>query len=525
MKDCKKPTIVCKPLSVNIMQTGMVTLWASDFLEYAFDNCTPAEQLKIAVSKGEPAPAEFPRDPVTRLPITQLNFTCADLGPNVVQLWAEDSRGNGDFCQVVLIVQDNMGNCVQKTTVAGELKTEATQGVEEGNVQLSGNHSIFPPVEQYQLSNQEGAYQFSNAIPLAGNYTVTPEKDDNPLNGVTTLDLALISKHVLGIETLNSPYKMIAADANKSGTITTFDVVELRKLILGIYDELPNNKSWRFVDKSYVFPNPADPFAGTFPETKTVADVQADQTGEHFVGLKVGDVNGTAVANTLMQVDDRTNGTFLFDLEDRDVAAGETFAVTLKAAEQTAGYQFTLNYPGLEVLDIVPGNRMGLDNFAVFAKDQTLTTSYHGEAKGEFTLRFRAKQTGRLSKMLTVSSRITKAEAYGSTTSIGERKTVALRFKATTGTTVTGLGFELYQNQPNPFLNKTVIGFHLPEAATATLTVYDETGKLLHRQQGDFARGYNHFSLERELVPTTGLLYYKVETSTDAATRKMTQVK
>ena len=36
--------------------------------------------------------------------------------------------------------------------------------------------------------------QFSNAIPMASNYTVTPMKDDNPLNGVTTYDLVLISR-------------------------------------------------------------------------------------------------------------------------------------------------------------------------------------------------------------------------------------------------------------------------------------------------------------------------------------------
>jgi hypothetical protein len=83
--------------------------------------------------------------------------------------------------------------------------------VEEGNVKLAGSHPVFPPLSLFQLSDQLGAYQFSNAIPLAGNYTVTPEKDDNPLNGVTTLDLALISKHILGIENLNSPYKIIAA--------------------------------------------------------------------------------------------------------------------------------------------------------------------------------------------------------------------------------------------------------------------------------------------------------------------------
>ena len=43
-------------------------------------------------------------------------------------------------------------------------------------------------------------------------------------SAVTTFDLVLISRHILGLEALDSPYKMIAADVNMSGTISTSDV-------------------------------------------------------------------------------------------------------------------------------------------------------------------------------------------------------------------------------------------------------------------------------------------------------------
>ena len=86
-------------------------------------------------------------------------------------------------------------------------------------------------------------------------FRVTPAKNDDWLNGVSTFDLTLIDKHILGVEYLNSPYKIIAADVNKSNTVTTYDMVELRKLILGIYTEIPGNTSWRFVDKDHIFPD------------------------------------------------------------------------------------------------------------------------------------------------------------------------------------------------------------------------------------------------------------------------------
>jgi hypothetical protein len=343
--------------------------------------------------------------------------------------------------------------------------------------------------------------------------TITPVKDDNPLNGVTTYDLVLISKHILGIEPLSSPYKMIAADANKSNSITTFDIVELRKLILGVYTELPNNTSWRFVDKAQTFANPANPFAAPLKENISVASALTNMTDEHFVGVKIGDVNGTAVANSAMQVDDRTNGTLLFDLNERAVKGGETFDVTFRASELTQGYQMTLNLSGLEVAGIVKSEKVSENNFGVF--DDALTVSVDGEQT--FTVTFRAKKSGKLSEMIGVSSRITKAEGYGVA---NNRLDVALRFG---GNMISGVGFELYQNQPNPFVNRTVIGFHLPEATMATLTITDESGRLIYTQQGDYAKGYNAIAVDRALLNTTGILYYTVKAGDDAATLKMIQ--
>jgi hypothetical protein len=319
---------------------------------------------------------------------------------------------------------------------------------------------------------------------------------------------------------------MIAADANKNGSITTFDIVELRKLILGIYTTLPNNTSWRFVDKSYAFPNPNNPFGTAFPENKSIMNLNANMLDQDFVSIKVGDVNGSAIANALMHTDDRTSGTLLFDVDDRTVKAGETFTVHFKASEFVQGYQFTMNFPNLEVMDLVPGTDMKSDNFGVFPQDGAITTSYDApvgsNAAAAFDVKFRATKAGKLSELLSVSSRITMAEAYSNT---NDKLDVAFRFNQGGISTISGVGFELYQNQPNPFVNKTFIGFHLPEATIATLTVFDETGKLVYTEKGDFAKGYNYFSIDRALVGTIGVLYYKVETATDAASKKMIQSK
>jgi len=528
VKDCKAPTIVCiNGLSANLPVTGSLAIWASDFLLHAEDNCTPLDLLEFGVRKSGTG-IGFPVDAGGN-PVINLNFTCDEVGTQPVELWGIDLAGNADFCETYIIVQDNGGFCVSDmATVSGALKTASNDGLEESDVELSGQHQAGPAFNYFSMTNNAGSYGFVHSVPIFSNYKVTPTKDDNPLNGITTYDLVLISKHILGIQPLGSPYKMIAADANMSNSITTFDIVELRKLILGIYQEFPANTSWRFVDKSFAFSNPDNPFASAFPESKSVADIQTNAMADDFVAIKIGDVNNTAVANSLMVSEDRSVGTLIFDVEDREVKAGEVIDVNFKATEMVAGYQFTLNYNDFELVDIATNDNMKADNFAIFPEESTLTTSWNGDKQAEFTLKLRARRAGELSKMLALSSRVTKAEGYrfaNADQQDVESLSIALRFNGKGGSVLTGVGFELYQNQPNPFVNRTNIGFHLPEATTAHLTVYDQSGRLVYSQKGDFAKGYNSFMLDKAMVNTSGVLFYTLETSTDAATKKMIQSK
>ncbi len=516
VRDCKPPTVVCiNGLSVNIMPTAMIQLWASDFLQYTEDNCTPAGQIKIGIRKCGTGTG-FPFDNQGN-PITGVTFDCTELGTRCVELWAIDEQGNADYCETYLIVQDNLGSCpsADHINVAGALKTEVADGVEEAIVSINGTSSFTPPYSYFDLTDADGLYAVVNNVPLDATLSIAPEKDDNPLNGVTTYDLVLISKHILGIEPLDSPYKMIAADANKSGSITTFDIVEIRKLILGIYTDLPNNTSWRFVDKAFSFPNVNNPFQTAFPETVSVADAMTSQWGKDFAGMKIGDVNNTAVANATMQAEERTAGTAIFDLEDRNVKAGEVFEVSFRSAQALKGFQFTATLNGLKAMDIVNAENVSEGNFNL-APEGAMAVSIDGAQA--FTVRFRAEKSGKLSEMLGVSGSITRAEAYGDAGRLG----VAFRFD---GKTISGVGFELYQNQPNPFVNKTFVGFFLPEAAEATLSIFDETGRVVYQQKGQFAKGENSISLDRALINTTGLLFYKLETATDSATKKMIQAK
>jgi len=521
LKDCRKPVLECKPAAtMNVGINGSVTLSVNDLLQFSLDNCTPSGQLRFSI--GLPSGTIVPLDPNGNA-ISNMAFNCEDIGTHQLRVWATDKADNSDFCQTTVTIQDPYNRCSSRLTIGGNVKTEAELGVAATAVELQATNPLVPPVTMAHNSNETGAYIFDKAVVLGSNFTVTPVKDEDPLNGVNTLDLSIISDHLQGITAITSPYKLIAADANKSGSVTAFDVVQLRKLVLGTIKELPYNTSWRFVDRAHVFANPTQPFESELPETISLADLRGDNLSNNFVAIKVGDVSGDAKVNLQAQTEDRTNGILLFEVDDRKVKAGELVEVTFNAAERVPGYQFTLNTTNLEVADILPGENMTLDNFGVFKSESAITTSWNGQNMATFTVRFRAKTSGQLSKMLSVSNRITRAEAYSASK---ERMNVALRFNTKNGVAlVEGVKYELYQNAPNPFVNHTVIGFYLPESTTATLTVFAADGRAVYSEKGDFNKGYNTFTVEAEELQRSGMLYYKVATDKWSETKQMIQMK
>jgi hypothetical protein len=381
------------------------------------------------------------------------------------------------------------------------------------------------------MTGASGSYGFPT-LAIGGNYVVTPGKDDNPLNGVTTFDLVLMSKHILGISSLGSPYKMIAADVNHSGSISTIDMVELRKLILFINTEFQNNTSWRFVESDFVFPNATNPFATSFPEEFSINGLNSVEIAD-FIAVKTGDVNGSAQANGFAgSSDDRNaNGDLVFGINDQKMVTGETYTVdfTAKDFAQVLGYQFTLGFDknAVEVVN-VEGKLSGLTagNFGMdLIAEGVITTSWNNASAVSlddnevvFTLTLVANTNAKVSEVLSINSRYTKAEGYDNNTNLLD---INLEFNTTNGVTVVGGEFDLYQNQPNPFKSETVIGFNLPVEGAATLTVYDVSGRVLKVYSADFAQGYNEVEISRADLSGAGVLYYQLDTENDSATKKM----
>ena len=444
-----------------------------------------------------------------------ITYDCIRVGTQSITVFVVDPEGNYDFATTTISIQDNSRICEglfeepkETSLIAGSVQTIAGKMVEDVTVTVNGGMKSL-------TTGSDGTFQFS--LINGDDYTLTPEKNIDALNGVSTFDLVLINKHILGITTFDSPYKYIAADVNQSGTITAFDMVQLRQLILNISSEFPNSESWRFIDASFEFSE--NPLADNFNEYKSVNNLSDDMMHNDFIAIKVGDVNESATPNSLATATGRNSKeTLLLQIEDKYVSAGERIAIDINATDigQIQGYQFSMNHDGLELMNIEDGLATA-NNFNTNWR-HTITTSWNktnqtNQHSKLFTLNFVATTSGQLSDLLSISSDITTKEAYDET---GDIMDIALQF-----TNTVGLGFGLSQNAPNPFRGETVIGFTLPSASSATLKVLDTQGKVLKSIDGTYQKGYNTITLNAKELRTTGVLYYRLEAIDQVATKKM----
>ncbi len=484
------------------------------------DNCTAVENLQIEVSPS--------------------TFTCDNVGTNFVKLIVTDEAGNTDYCEAVIIIQDNMSICPlsEYATVAGGISNEEGESVEGVSIEVNGGFA------EEATTGLEGSYEFSD-LPVNNDYTFTPSKEDDYVNGVSTFDLVLMRKHITGVQSLDSPYKIIAADVNGSGTVSTLDMVYVRKLILQIDTVFANNTSWRFVPADYEFSDSQNPFFPQFPEVVNINNLQGNEPGVDFVAIKIGDVNGSASPVYFQEAENREGESDVLSLivEDREVKEGTLFEVPfyIEEVENISGMQFTLEFDSenLEFVYVIENGSSDVlnvtaENFGLsYLEKGVVTMSWENPLDGLskeldtkekipfFSLRFRAKTASRLQDVIKINSRYTFAECYDLN---GEERGVELKFEGTdVGAELNAI--ELYQNHPNPFQEKTLISFYLPKAMSINLSLMDMTGRLLQTYQGWYEKGGHEISVNANTLGNNQILVYQLETPEKTISKKMILLK
>jgi hypothetical protein len=400
---------------------------------------------------------------------------------------------------------------------------ENEDGYPVSDIEVSITNTPMTP----DTTDHSGQYQIEGLNENIG-YSVAPFNDEHHREGVSTLDLVMIQKHLLGKVKLNSPYKMIAADANKSGHLTALDLLEIRKLILGINNRFPNNTSWRFVDRQYSFPDPYNPFVPGFPESVWIDSVTGGVDTADFVAVKVGDVNGSYFLNKAGTGKIVPRSSSDYDVKIR------------RSAEQKEGLQ-KWEIIGVPDQGYIDGLQFGLfvgelpedrvkeicsdiltpDQWHYSPDTRTILVSWSsGNAENlEGKLILSVPDMGIPMEQVEIGTSSMTAETY-----LVEVEDVTVRKIKLTSDPVEGTEqseYNLFQNIPNPFNESTIIRFSLPKEETVKLVIHDVTGRQLSTHEIKCHAGTNDFTIKNQELGAPGIYYYTLYTLNASFTRKM----
>ncbi|TVR84269.1 MAG: HYR domain-containing protein, partial [Saprospirales bacterium] len=526
--DTVGPSIVCEKVPVLMEDEQQVVVFGEQLLASLSDNCIDSADIILTFDLND-------------IGLDSLIITCDDLDPNVGVtilegfLYVLDGVGGVDSCKFAYEVSDPFGFC--KEDIGG--------GVVNGLIFDHGSETGLPGVELFLASSEEnhwdftdqiGYFQFENIPWREDNFHLTPYDNRDPLNGVTTYDIFLMQRHILGLGVIKDPYYLIAADANNDGKIDVRDVVELRGLILGRWNNFRNNTSWRFFDADYVMPEGMMPTEFELPEFTWIDPHEEGRVFEqNFIGVKIGDINGN-VSIENGNANEALSRSFEGILEVQNKTFNETELIDVpihvkEADENLSAFQFALRWPAnrLSLDELVWNQVIGADaeNFNLITDGdfEYLLVSYSRAKKislnGEsplMNLVFRAHEPGELKHSIELKPGILTPELV-----INERQFGSLRLDFAREVSISsGQSFELFQNKPNPFNGNTLIRFNLPASEEVIFEVIDAQGRLLVSTEINATSGLNEIEVNaKKLGLSPGVYYYQVKTTEHHAVKKM----
>lgn len=367
-------------------------------------------------------------------------------------------------------------------------------------------------------NNTDGTYAVD--VPSNGIPTINMEKDTFYVNGVSSFDVFKIQQHILFVEMLDSPYKIIAADVNRTNSVSSFDTYLMQQVILQNQDTFPNNTSWRFVDKSYIFPVPTNPFAGAIPESVTFNNPSGSQTNVDFIAMKVGDV--TLNANPAI-IGGPPEEELVMMMEEMNWVKGEEIRVPVRVSTiaELAALQFSFEFDKtvLSFSGITSAGLQGLDenDFNIKnAKDGKISLAwYDKEGEGQdldentvlFYLNFTSKSAGQIQEVMTIKPCRNYKNAYQRN---GKELLVKSAFVKVEETLAPRFDFKLTA-QPNPFETYVNVQIEMPLAAQGQLSVYNVSGQLVYAKSVSLEKGNQQIRLNANNFPAKGIYLIKLE--------------
>ena len=441
--------------------------------------------------------------------LSQETFNCDHIGENQITIEVIDDLGRIQTASLILNIADPNQICssIAQThmNIKGNVLDQHGAPIDQAQIEVTGEISFNSTIAEL------GSFTIDNAL-IEDHFSVSAKKDDHLFNGITTLDMVLINKHIIGKQIFDSPYEFIAADINNNGEISAIDVVELRELILFRRTAFANQDSWQIIPN---FVDLSDPLSASI-DGQAELDFNDWPESLDFTGVKIGDINGSAdPAYRSDQIVKLTTQELFFQ-------AGEEIKLDLQFenADALEGFQFGLaiDQEYLKFKNCSSNlNSFGPSSFNFIRKQLLINHAQaFDESQNKISISFIANKAGKLSQVLSLDNRLLNAEAYLENIEIGQ---VILEFDPSPQDVMQNN--DLAQVQPNPFKTESTITFESQKREAAELKVYDSKGSLILEKNLLTEMGLNKISITDAELPNYGVYHFILQTDVNTYQGKM----
>jgi len=410
-------------------------------------------------------------------------------------------------------------NCVNSQTgnisLAGNISDTYGSPLKHVELELTSDNPDAPSA--FSLTDESGKYAFNN-FAAGYDYRIVPELDRDHLKGVTTADLIHIQRHILGLKSFDSAYQYIAADADNSGRITAIDLLELRKLILGVYEKLPSNTSYRFgiADQDLSIEN-----AFAMRESIDLENADYSFVSLNFNGIKIGDVSSLIAGAKDGSVSSRSlEAPVKLTAEDIYLEAGinQTIELAVDHTAQLNGLQLAFNVQAFEYFNT---NGETSDLYGFTDKDnhihKVIWTPGSEEVDGSIVFNIVPGQSGYLSELLTLDNSTLENLAFAGDNL--DEKSVELTFESSDR-----LPADVMVS-PNPFAESFTIAVTHPEASDVNMKIFTLEGRLLYSKSiPSFSGNYSETLNQSDINNYKGVMILSIHAGERIITKRIVRM-
>ena len=316
-------------------------------------------------------------------------------------------------------------------------------------------------MDRWRRILEDGYYNFVEIPP--GAIDISAKLPMHPAERVTTYDLLRIGQHLLGVQPLGDPLLLLAADVNKSGSISAFDLTAIRRVILGLDPAFSGEHEAATLGAYHPFSDAGAPWADANNWGTSFPYVSENMMSNDISVIKLGDINPDAFL--------RPRGASQLVLEDRFVTAGKTVEILVRNDYQSA-------IAGLQ-LAIIANGQLSVaaadDNFDLLANNvngalrmSIIQEMLQGEPIMSWT--FTPSASGMLSELIQISDDIPN-ESYLVENNQPSQLALLWNSNNAEGSLAEINAF------PNPFDNYLSISARLTKKGRHMLRVLDMTGR------------------------------------------------